>query len=606
MVQGTRQYHHKIYPIVMDLFGSDSDSDDSEGRSPSIDEQRAIFSILCERKLFLKELAATSSPSPKGKICKKILIVCADAETPVELTQKLQALQPPPVFTLSCELDEKYEGKTHSYDIIVDLTATNGKISVLEDSAKFVYKSLVPGGLYIYLGTGNLDIGIEHSWCRLHGRVDVVTRKDTTISILRKALVLCNSTGAVYWASDNVYNEECLLASITVPLSIEERKRCMLSIESHHLAMDSLKKNGICIIRGMFDCKYIEYLGGQSLKDLEMAIRVLKDQKGIDLERPGEEGQPMINNFYELSMREALRCDLRNGPNMKQAFLDSKDDHDPNHFNLDLLQYNPYILSMLKEVMYEVGPDESGNWGRWNFEGNGPDLGPPDIKAGQIGTIISMPGCSDQTIHADTSHIFVHTQLPPHYINAFMIATDTMSDEIDLSVGQTAFLVGSQQLNVSKSIMVDQNIDDLTQRLVRPHLSPGDVLFFDCRILHFGLANQSNTGNFPSKLSHKNLFNRSKRLGEMRMKVKEPICNVSNLVECIDALKLKKSCVTTSTINSNSPSAYLDDINITLTDEVLATSIPKPQKRAILYVNYTHTWFHDPKNWNEAERLFSS
>ena len=89
------------------------------------------------------------------------------------------------------------------------------------------------------------------------------------------------------------------------------------------------------------------------------------------------------------------------------------------------------------------------------------------------------------------------------------------------------------------------------------------------------------------------------------MKVKEPIRNASNLVEYTDALKLKKSCVTTSTTNSNSPSAYFDDINITLTDEILAISTPKPQRRAILYVNYTHTWFHDPKNWNEAERLFS-
>jgi hypothetical protein len=27
-------------------------------------------------------------------------------------------------------------------------------------------------------------------------------------------------------------------------------------------------------------------------------------------------------------------------------------------------------------------------------------------------------------------------------------------------------------------------------------------------------------------------------------------------------------------------------------------------KRPIVYVNYHHTWFNDPKNWNDKERLF--
>jgi hypothetical protein len=35
---------------------------------------------------------------------------------------------------------------------------------------------------------------------------------------------------------------------------------------------------------------------------------------------------------------------------------------------------------------------------------------------------MSLPGCADQTIHADTSHLYVHTQLPAHYVNLFMPA----------------------------------------------------------------------------------------------------------------------------------------------------------------------------------------
>ena len=31
---------------------------------------------------------------------------------------------------------------------------------------------------------------------------------------------------------------------------------------------------------------------------------------------------------------------------------------------------------------------------------------------------------------------------------------------------------------------------------------------------------------------------------------------------------------------------------------------PHPTLRPLLYVNYHHEWFQDPKNWNDAEKLF--
>ena len=434
-----------------DLFGSDSD-EEGDAQVPFQEEQQSIFSLLCERKLFLKEsedshaYSSSSSCKTKGKIRKAVLIVCEDKEAPRLLTQKLQTLQPPPSLTLSCDVDWD-EDIFLSYDVIVDFRATTNESTIpLEESAKVNYRHLVPGGLYVYVGDKDLDIDYQHAWCPLHKRQIVMTRNDTTISVLRKALVLCNSTGAVYWANENVHNEECLLASVTISLSTEERRRNMLSKESHDRAVDILKRQGMCVIRGLFDSEFIKYLGDQSLQDLQMAIKVLRDQKGIDLERP-REGQPIINNFHELSMREALRCDLRNGQHVFQA-LQSRQE------STDGLQHNPYVLKMLKEVMHQYGVDESGNWGRWNFEGSGPQSGPPDIKAGKIGTIVSMPGCGDQTIHSDTSHIFVHTQLPAHYINMFMIATgiDSTNAGTDLSVGQTAFVLGSHELNISKSI----------------------------------------------------------------------------------------------------------------------------------------------------------
>ena len=39
-----------------------------------------------------------------------------------------------------------------------------------------------------------------------------------------------------------------------------------------------------------------------------------------------------------------------------------------------------------------------------------------------MGCVLSLPGCADQTIHADTPHIYVHTHLSPHYVNLFIPA----------------------------------------------------------------------------------------------------------------------------------------------------------------------------------------
>jgi hypothetical protein len=73
---------------------------------------------------------------------------------------------------------------------------------------------------------------------------------------------------------------------------------------------------------------------------------------------------------------------------------------------------------------------------------------------------------------------------------------------------------------------------ELMLRLLRPHMSAGDALLFDCRVLHFGLANQTPVSGHE---------------GEGGASVTRPI----------------------------------------------------------VYINYHHEWFNDPKNWNDAEKLFS-
>lgn len=117
-------------------------------------------------------------------------------------------------------------------------------------------------------------------------------------------------------------------------------------------------------------------------------------------------------------------------------------------------------------------------------------------------------------------------------------------------VGQTVFIAGSHDLLVTDKCMNDgekgispscfrslmsTGENEIMKRLVRPHLHTGDILLFDCRILHFGLANETS-------------------------------------------------------VSSAVPPA-------TSPGEVMI-------RRPIVYVNYHHKWFNDPKNWNDNEKLF--
>ena len=91
------------------------------------------------------------------------------------------------------------------------------------------------------------------------------------------------------------------------------------------------------------------------------------------------------------------------------------------------------------------------------------------------GAVVSLGGCTDQTIHADTSHIFSHVQLPAHYVNLFLPSivpptedsmrrfgwkhTGKITEDgllcgcCDIRVGQTVFIAGSHDLLVSDLCM---------------------------------------------------------------------------------------------------------------------------------------------------------
>ena len=142
--------------------------------------------------------------------------------------------------------------------------------------------------------------------------------------------------------------------------------------------------------------------------------------------------------------------------------------------------------------------------------------------------MITMLDCGDQAIQADTPHLFEHLDLAPHYIDFFINATETQStdngsscndstnyeeDEFngDSYMGGIAFLAGTHKLEICTMCMPEHEngysrTEKLT-RIIRPSLELGDALLFDCRILYFGLTNNSQAANnsevFSSSIASK-------------------------------------------------------------------------------------------------------
>jgi len=455
---------------------------------------------------------------------------------------------------------------------------------------------LVDGGLLILpehcLGDSDIGVGDWHEWS-YYARYESKNSPMLSMVAIRRRTVWANLQGGLPIWKPSIIEEHRLLSDITIYCTANEKSRGIILEPSRARAVEALNTHGICVLRGVFDPSMVQKGGNAAQKDFLSCLVALR-KRGIDLQRPGD--GPSIENFHELSMREARRCDIRNGPEMlafnKEIRSISKTTKQYNIDNIGMkksgqqsrpssnemnpilksksteivsnsrnLLSHPSILSIISEVMnpYWNCNDAKGNWGRWNFDGKGPESGPPSVRIGEFGAVMTLPGALPQTLHADTAHTHPHVQLPAHYINMFVSTTpitqmneksstsDVLGDEHlsrpgGYSVGQTAFVTGSHILHNAARMLTEtpddanttptdntndgtndshQNImPELERRLIRPQLAPGDALLFDCRVLHFGLGNQSSRTT-----------------------------------------------------------------------------------RAMLYVNYTQEYFNDPKNWTDHDRL---
>jgi len=311
------------------------------------------------------------------------------------------------------------------------------------------------------------------------------------------------------------------MASAPSPDKQRPRRYSRLTEHSLRKAVRSLRENGYCILPGLIDTDECLEWGTAVLDSVHAASKILLERDGVDIYNP-HSSRTEPGSYRELSMREDLRMDLRHGPALsdlrnrregsaeaggKSIVLSASEDK---HGDGVFLRGHPSLLEIIRRTMNpgsasdpdrdaagssssnnENKPLYLGNIGRWNFGGTGNNGSYQNLRVSAVGGIVSLPGSADQALHADTPHLFEHLpDLPAHYVNVFCPCT-----VFDEAVGGTAFVHGSHDLRFTARHCSDDG--NSNQRvypfLVRPRLSLGDVILFDCRILHFGLANTSST-----------------------------------------------------------------------------------------------------------------
>lgn len=317
-------------------------------------------------------------------------------------------------------------------------------------------------------------------------------------------------------------------------------------------ATQILQNHGLVIIKGLVPPVQTIKWGNTVLADFESAVQRLKShpERPVDLMNPlkvlsDEEHVFEPLSYREMAMREDLRVDLRSGPEMESLRRTQNDTalqsmggqcgnatelyNGPTVVNSNMTgtlsswRFHPSIISILKSL-FNPRDDAlyKGNFGRWNFGGAGPDGSVQPFRIGQIGSVVSCPGSGEQAIHADTPHLFEHLDcLPCHYCNVFTPGYEISIDQNNLyfknefdddrtwtgnsTIGGTALVHGSHRLSVTAKLLAEEDEDahegdtpnSLTRRqmlqlqTLRPALDTGDVLIFDNRTLHYGLANTS-------------------------------------------------------------------------------------------------------------------
>jgi hypothetical protein len=382
--------------------------------------------------------------------------------------------------------------------------------------------------------------------------------------------------------------ERRILKQATVSLSVHEMKESILTRTNVDRAVKAIQTHGFVILPCMFQnpkqIEIIRMLSNAVLEDFDSAVDILKKKYAIDILNPGEGSDPL--SYKEMAMREDFRVDLRDGYSMRKLRknLEDADKEALDEFgyrcldggggtmptiidkkplsqsvnaktNIKSLRYNPFILEIIRKLLNPtIKTDETnvehekegnlhkGNFGRWNFSGSGPNGSPMPVRVGQIGSVISMKGAADQCVHADTPHIFeVHDCLPCHYANLFILGEDNAK---------------LPQYNL------DHDGNFTGESLI------GGTAFVD------GSHRLSVTARLTADDGISAAGTESFTQNEMHLRTLRPSLQIG------DALIFDTRTLHCGLANQSDA------------------------RRPMLYVNMTHSWFFDPKNWDDKQSIF--
>ena len=327
-------------------------------------------------------------------------------------------------------------------------------------------------------------------------------------------------------STPSLRRERALVESVVIHRSAGERKAgSVLSLRSHAAATKALRKHGLCIIPAYFSKPLIAEGGQCAVVDVQETIERLEHSTvGMQL----TPSPPKDVDYEEYASRDAQfvrghddKYTLKRGKRLQQY----ADQHS------ELLRHNACVLKVIEQVVlptfHTKGGGSSGSSGCSGSSGSSKGSSSAEtstpttvqeqkerqeerkthtmlrrssslLESHPVGAVVAMPGrgvTKDQTIHVDTEHLYEHLHLPPHYVVMFLPSLATREELMD-AVGQTAFVCGSHVSQVARGIAKDGKERAHQQRwslenIVRPHCEAGDVVLFDARIMHFGIANRS-------------------------------------------------------------------------------------------------------------------
>jgi hypothetical protein len=498
-----------------DAFGSDDDDDDDDDANDD-DKQDSAEKTRYSRLLnnhtqistyltqcFIKRNAEVRLQQRNVLVW---LPYCANGES--SYVSILSAIRKREINVTTVQSFEQIQQFKSCVDALVCLDVACN----VEPLKRVIDKIVCPGGTVIlprHLLDQHDDLHqiLEHHCYNLHQQTESVCTLSSPLHLVLvarqvKAVRVHASTCRWLPSSHSVKDEEDRLHHATVCLSSHESSEHCLTESSIDKAVQSMQQHGYCVLPRLLNQAECLEWGHAVIESVHEAAHILLERDSVDIYQP-QSSRSEPQSYQELSMREDLRIDIRQGPDLSRI---RREKGDAKHGNQSVVitasskDYNNEIFlrghtGILEIVRRTMNPRDEhlyrGNIGRWNFGGSGSDGSFQDLRLSPVGGIVSLPGAADQALHADTPHLFENIpNLPAHYINIFAPCT-----EFEDKVGGTAFIHGSHNLAFTAKYCGDDtdraDNSNVYPFLVRPCLTLGDVVLFDCRTLHFGLANIS-------------------------------------------------------------------------------------------------------------------